>query len=240
MNTKTKTVAAAVEYNEAETAVVKLIESAVKHSTAADSTAREAAAKAIAAHDKGEQSEAEAYAAIVARYASALSNNKHVKDVFSAAVSVLLRGREVTLVASAFAPQKGGKLSVKAPEVLAQDERAPGANALENDGKEARTLSAADCVTKLSSDLLKKVAAVSRQEMGIGGTGGRPQAKKETKPTAGRLPINEEVAFILASPDSPAFLALTAAIAEAGYKLVRTEKKAGHLAAELAAANAGK
>lgn len=231
MNAKTKTAAVATSAaNDGSNEVVLLIKQAITHSKGAEKSARDAAKLAVAKFERGDMADPEAYRAILAKYHAPLAESKHVKDTFSAAVSLLLAGEVVRVAASAVTTGKNA-VSFTSPEMLAAGEVA-------DPEKTTTEYTVEDVLAKFGSDNLKRAARVAREAIGVAGAGGGRPEKAKAKPEGGRLPISEEVAFILASPGSPTFKALAAAIEGAGFTLTPNGKAPrSETAKQLAAAN---
>jgi hypothetical protein len=215
-NTTTTTNAATIA---TDAAVAKTLDSACKDATSADRKARDAAAAAVkAAGTAHGLARGVLNNAILAAYGPHLGV-KSVRDSFSAALVLLIADVPVTIAADSIAENKAGNLTFKSPAVLGKDERA---------GEEqiTRTLSAADTVAKVSTNVLKAAATVARAALGTAkpaeSKGGRPGKVTVTKGT--RAPFADELVAQLA--DTAGFLRLQDMLRPHGYMLTAIEQPA--------------
>jgi hypothetical protein len=188
MNAKTEGVVAVVVAN---VAVVSKIEGANASAKTADTLAREAATLADASDyldmvDLGKRLDA-----ILALYMSVLTH-KAVKESFSAALAILVADKPVRIEASAKTEAANGKLTFKAPEVLAPVAEK---NEVATADKSITTLEPGDAVMRLAADTMKAAATAARNTIGRGRAQGG--GRKTTKATE-RAPFADELVAHLA------------------------------------------
>lgn len=210
MNATTKSAAPAIT---TDAATIKLLDQACVNAGKAEEGARKAAALAVTsagtAHglSRGQLSNA-----IVSAYSAHLGK-KSVRDEFSASVAILCANVSVTVAGTEVGEKPNGGLTFKAPQIIAADEASP-------DGTISKTLTPADAVAKLTTNVLKQAAASARAEMGTaktGAKGGRPPASV----SGTRASFNDELRALCATPEG--MMNLQAMLKPAGFMLVAIE-----------------
>ena len=189
-NTTSPTTAPVAPVVTANAAVVAKIESANASAKTADTLAREAATLAdttdyLETVDLGARLDA-----ILALYIPTLTH-KAVKESFSAALAILVADKPVRIEASAKTEAANGKLTFKAPEVLAP---IADKNEIVDADKSITTLEPGEAVMKLAADTMKQAATAARSTIGRARASGG--GRKTTKPTERAAFTDELVAHL--------------------------------------------
>ena len=188
--TTTTTIASAATTVVASAAVIAKIEAANVSAKTADTLAREAATMADATDyvdmvDLGARLDA-----ILALYMPALSH-KAVKESFSAALAILVADKPVRIEATAKTESANGKLTFKAPEVLAP---VADKNEIATPDKSVTTLEPGEAVLKLAADTMKAAATAARATIGRARAPGG--GRKVAKPAERAAFVDELVAHL--------------------------------------------
>jgi len=170
--------------------VTEKINAANDSAKTADAMAREAAALANESDYVDEGDAGKRLDAILALYMSSLTH-KAVKESFSAALAILVADKPVRIESSAVTTAANGRMTFKAPEVLAPV--ADKAEVLDPE-KTVTELAAGDAVMKLAAETMKAAATAARESIGRGrATGGGRKSTKE----APRAPWFDELAGVI-------------------------------------------
>lgn len=170
--------------------VTEKINAANESAKTADAMAREAATLANESDYVDEGDAGKRLDSILALYAGVLTH-KAVKESFSAALAILVADKPVRVESSAVTTLANGRMTFKAPEILAPVAEK---NEVLNPEKTVTELAAGDAVMKLAADTMKAAATAARESIGRGrATGG---GRKSTK-DAPRAPWFDELSGVI-------------------------------------------